>query len=31
LGHASIVTTELYLGIRQDLRDAPCDHLGVIP
>jgi integrase len=31
LGHASIVTTELYLGIRQDLRDAPCDHLGVTP
>jgi integrase len=31
LGHASIVTTELYLGIRQDLRDAPCDHLGITP
>jgi site-specific recombinase XerD len=31
LGHASIVTTELYLGVRQDLRDAPCDHLGIAP
>ena len=31
LGHASIVTTELYLGIRQDLRDAPCDRLGLAP
>jgi integrase len=31
LGHASIVTTELYLGIRQDLRDGPCDHLGITP
>jgi site-specific recombinase XerD len=31
LGHASIVTTELYLGIRQDLRDAPCDRLGITP
>ena len=29
LGHASIQTTERYLGIRQDLSDAPCDHLGV--
>ena len=29
LGHASIKTTELYLGIRQDLADAPCDHLGL--
>jgi integrase len=29
LGHASIVTTERYLGIRQDLADAPCDHLGL--
>ena len=24
LGHASLVTTELYLGVRQDLSDAPC-------
>ena len=31
LGHASIVTTELYLGVRQDLVDAPCDHLGIRP
>jgi integrase len=29
LGHASIVTTERYLGVRQDLFDAPCDHLGL--
>jgi tetratricopeptide (TPR) repeat protein len=28
LGHASIMTTEKYLGTRQDLQDAPCDHLG---
>ena len=28
-GHASIVTTEKYLGTRQDLQDAPCDHLGL--
>jgi integrase len=29
LGHASITTTERYLGVRQDLADAPCDHLGL--
>jgi integrase len=29
LGHASIQTTERYLGIKQDLADAPCDHLGL--
>jgi len=29
LGHASIITTERYLGVRQDLTDAPCDHLGI--
>lgn len=29
LGHASIVTTELYLGVQQNLTDAPCDHLGL--
>jgi integrase len=29
LGHASVTTTELYLGARQDLSDAPCDHLGL--
>ena len=29
LGHASIQTTERYLGIRQDLADAPCDRLGL--
>lgn len=29
LGHASIKTTERYLGVEQDLQDAPCDHLGL--
>ncbi|MCX6634397.1 MAG: tyrosine-type recombinase/integrase [Acidobacteria bacterium] len=29
LGHASVQTTERYLGVRQDLTDAPCDHLGL--
>ena len=29
LGHASIVTSERYLGVQQDLRDAPCDRLGL--
>jgi site-specific recombinase XerD len=29
LGHASIETTERYLGVQQDLQDAPCDHLGI--
>jgi len=29
LGHSSILTTERYLGILQNLRDAPCDHLGL--
>jgi integrase/recombinase XerD len=27
LGHASIQTTEKYLGIQQDLQDAPSDHI----
>jgi integrase len=31
LGHSSIATTERYLGVRQDLADAPCDHLGLNP
>jgi hypothetical protein len=31
LGHASIQTTERYLGIKQDLADAPCDRLGLQP
>jgi len=30
LGHASLVTTEVYLGVRQNLQDAPCDHLGLM-
>jgi len=29
LGHASLKTTEVYLGLEQDLNDAPCDHLGL--
>jgi len=29
LGHDSIQTTEEYLGVEQDLTDAPCDHLGL--
>lgn len=29
LGHSSIQTTERYLGIEQDLIDAPCDKLGL--
>jgi site-specific recombinase XerD len=29
LGHASVVTTEIYLGVKQNLHDAPCDHLGL--
>ena len=29
LGHESILTTERYLNVRQDLADAPCDHLGI--
>jgi site-specific recombinase XerD len=31
LGHASVVTTEIYLGVKQNLQDAPCDHLGFTP
>jgi len=29
LGHGSIQTTERYLGVEQDLTDAPCDYLGL--
>ena len=29
LGHASIKTTEKYLGVTQNLIDAPCDRLGL--
>ncbi|MCC6538359.1 MAG: tyrosine-type recombinase/integrase [Bryobacterales bacterium] len=28
-GHASLTTTERYLGVRQDFVDAPCDRLGL--
>jgi integrase len=27
LGHASLMTTERYLGVSQDLHDAPCDYI----
>ena len=27
LGHASLTTTERYLGVHQDLHDTPCDYL----
>lgn len=29
LGHKSIKTTERYLGVSQNLTDAPCDRLGL--
>ncbi len=33
LGHGSLKTTErylgVYLGVEQDLHDAPCDRLGL--
>jgi len=29
LGHASVQTTERYLGLALDLADAPCDRLGL--
>jgi len=29
LGHASIRTTEQYLGMEQDIVDAPCDYVGL--
>ena len=29
LGHGSIQTTQRYLGVEQDLTDAPCDRLGL--
>jgi integrase len=31
LGHQSITTTERYLGVRQDLTDAPSDRLSLKP
>ena len=30
LGHASVQTTERYLGLKQNLHDAPCDRLGLV-
>lgn len=30
LGHESIQTTERYLGIEQDLENAPGEHLGIV-
>lgn len=29
LGHASLKTTERYLGVEQQFDDAPCDYLGL--
>ena len=29
LGHASLKTTQVYLGIEQSMTNAPCDHLGL--
>jgi len=29
LGHASIRTTEIYLGVQQNLTNAPCDHINI--
>ena len=26
-GYASLTTTERYLGVHQDLHDAPCDYI----
>jgi integrase len=31
LGHASVQTTERYLGTKQNLADAPNDQLGLVP
>lgn len=28
-GHASLTTTERYLGVKMDFADAPCDRLGI--
>jgi site-specific recombinase XerD len=29
LGHQSLETSQKYIGVQQDLNDAPCDHLGL--
>jgi site-specific recombinase XerD len=29
LGHQSLETSQKYIGVQQDLSDAPCDHLGL--
>lgn len=31
LGHRSVAVTESYVGVKQDLQDAPCDRLGLRP
>ena len=31
LAHYSVVTTEKYVGVQQDLKNGPCDHLGIKP
>jgi site-specific recombinase XerD len=31
LAHFSVVTTERYVGVQQNLKDGPCDHLGIKP
>jgi integrase len=31
LAHCSVVTTEKYVGVQQDLKNGPCDHLGIKP
>lgn len=29
LGHSSVKTTEIYVGVEQDIQNAPCDTLGL--
>jgi integrase len=29
LGHASLITTQLYLGLEQNPQEAPCHRLGL--
>jgi hypothetical protein len=30
LGHTSIKTAEIYLGVQQNLTDAPCDKFSLL-